>query len=97
MFDLITFVPASTFIPIATLNLPQISELALAKGYHGVAGHYSLLKNKMLARHHKKDQKVGTGYPGSKNCLFREINRNVEWIFSNNAGELQSIINKLTA
>ena len=96
MFDLITFIPTSTFIPIATLNLPQISELALAKGYHGVAGHYSLLNNSMLAKHHKQGQKVGSGYPASKYCLFREINRNIEWIFSNNAGELQAVINKLT-
>ena len=96
MFDLITFIPTSTFIPIATLNLPQISELALTKGYHGVAGHYSLLNNSMLAKHHKQGQKVGSGYPASKYCLFREINRNIEWIFSNNAGELQAVINKLT-
>jgi glycerophosphoryl diester phosphodiesterase len=95
MFDLITFVPASTFIPIATLNMAQLSELALENDYCGVAGHYLLLDNAKLAKHRKKGQHVGTGYPASKNCLFREINRGVEWIFSNNAGELQGIANKL--
>ena len=94
MFDLITFVPAATLIPIATLNLAQLSELALEKNYCGVAGHYLLLNNARLAKHHKKGQHVGTGYPASKNCLFREINRGVEWIFSNNAGELQGIANR---
>ena len=54
-----------------------------------------LLNNKKLAKHRKRGQQVGTGYPGSKNCLFREINRGVEWIFSNNASELQSIIRKI--
>ena len=96
MFDLITFVPASTLIPIATLNMTQLSELALKKDYCGVAGHYLLLNNAKLAKHRKKGQPVGTGYPASKNCLFREINRGVEWIFSNNAGELQEISNRLT-
>jgi glycerophosphoryl diester phosphodiesterase len=48
-----------------------------------------------LAKHRKNGQPVGTGYPASKNCLYREINRGVEWIFSNNAGELQGIANKL--
>jgi glycerophosphoryl diester phosphodiesterase len=96
MFDLITFVPAATLIPIATLNLAQLSELALEKNYCGVAGHYLLLNNARLAKHHKKGQHVGTGYPASKNCLFREINRGVEWIFSNNAGELQGIANRHT-
>ena len=95
MFDLITFVPASTFIPIATLNMAQLSELALAKNYRGVAGHYFLLNNTKLAKHRKMGQHVGTGYPASKNCLFREINRSVEWIFSNNAAELQAIANRL--
>jgi glycerophosphoryl diester phosphodiesterase len=95
MFNLITFVPASTFIPIATLNMAQVSDLALEKDYCGVAGHYLLLNNAMLAKHHTLGQQVGTGYPASKNCLFREINRGVEWIFSNNAVELQGIVNKL--
>ena len=95
MFDLITFVPVSTFIPIATLNMVRLSELALEKDYGGVAGHYLLLNNAKLAKHRKKGQHVGTGYPASKHCLFREINRGVEWIFSNNAGELQGIANRL--
>ena len=87
MFDLITFVPTSTLIPIATLNVPHFSQLALAKDYCGIAGHYLLLTNAKLAKHRKKGQLVGTGYPASKNCLFREINRN--------AGRLQKIVNKL--
>ena len=96
MYDLITLLPPSTLILIATLNMAQISELALEKDYCGVAGHYLLLNNAKLAKHRKKGQPVGTGYPASKNCLFREINRGVEWVFSNNAGELQGIANRLT-
>jgi glycerophosphoryl diester phosphodiesterase len=95
MLDLVTFVPASTFIPIAQWNLQRLSNLALEKNMRGVAGHYFLLNNALLARHHANGQKVGTGYPGSKNCLFREINRGVEWIFSNVAGKLQTIVNGL--
>ena len=92
MFDLITFVPVSSFIPIALLNLSECSNLALEKKFRGIAGHYFLLNNTLLARHHAENQKVGTGYPGSKNCLYREINRGVEWIFSNDAGKLQRIV-----
>ena len=93
MFDLITFVPPSTFIPVAMLNMSSFSRLALEKKYRGVAGHYLLLTSAILKQHHRKGQPVGTGYPASKNCLFREVNRGVEWIFSNNAGELMRIIN----
>ena len=95
MFDLVTFVSASAFIPIALLNMSKLSELALEKNYGGVAGHYLLLSNAVLKKHDRKDQLTGSGYPGSKNCLFREVNRGVEWIFSNNAGELQGMINRL--
>jgi glycerophosphoryl diester phosphodiesterase len=94
MFDLITFVPVSNLIPIATLNMVQLSEMALKRDYCGIAGHYLLLDNVKLAKHRNKGQNVGTGYPASQNSLFREINRGVEWIFSNNAGELQEIINR---
>jgi len=40
-------------------------------------------------------QSIGTGYICSKNCLIRELNRGVKWIFSNNAVELQGILNSL--
>jgi glycerophosphoryl diester phosphodiesterase len=86
MFDLVTFAPPSTFIPIAMLDMARFSKLAWDKKYGGVAGHYLLLTNAMLHKHHRCGQSVGTGYPGSKNCLLREVNRGVEWIFSNNAG-----------
>jgi len=95
MFDLITFVSPSTFIPIAMLDMDRFSKLALEKKYGGVAGHYLLLSDAILKKHTQRGQLAGTGYPNSKNCLFREINRGVEWIFSNNAGELQEIIDRL--
>jgi len=95
MFDLITVIPPAAFIPIAQLNLKTLSNLALQSGFGGVAGHYLLLNQRILASHHKRGQIVGTGYPRSQNCLFREINRGVDWIFSNNAGELQAVLNKL--
>jgi len=96
MFELITFVTASTFIPIATLDMSRLSRLALEKSYGGVAGHYLLLTNTIVKKHRRERQLTGCGYPASKNCLFREVNRGVEWIFSNNAGELQTILDRLT-
>lgn len=96
MFDLITFAAASAFIPIAMLNMSQLSRLALEKKYGGVAGHYFLLTTAILKKHHQNGQLTGSGYPGSKYCLFREINRGVEWIFSNHAGELQAMANRLS-
>jgi glycerophosphoryl diester phosphodiesterase len=96
IFDLITFAPPTIFIPIAMLDMARFSRLALDRKYGGVAGHYFLLTDAILNKHRRSGQPVGTGYPGSKNCLFREINRGVEWIFSNNAGELMGIVKRVT-
>jgi len=95
MFSLINFVPSTTFLPSARLNVKRLSNLALWKNYQGVTGHYFLITDAVLKKHHKQNQGIGTGYIGSKNCLSRELNREIEWIFSNNAVELQNICNSL--
>ena len=93
IFSIIDFVPKSTFIPVARLNLRSMSKIALQSNYGGVAGHYLLVTNSLIRKHMDKNQKIGTGFVDSENCLFRELNRGTEWIFSNNAAELQTIIN----
>ena len=35
----------------------------------------------ILRKHHRNGRKIGTGYVRSRNCLFRELNRGVDWIF----------------
>jgi len=95
MFILINFIPPSTFLPSARFNVKRLSNLALLKNYRGVTGHYFLLTHMLLKKHHKQKQHIGTGFIDSKNCLFRELNRDVKWIFSNNAVELQDICNSL--
>ena len=48
--------------------------------------------DRLKARHAAQGQRLGTGFPASKNCLFRELNRGIEWVFTNNAVALQRII-----
>ena len=91
MFKLIDFVPATTFLPIAQLNVRQLSEISIQANYGGILGHYLLLTKEYLNKHKMQNQMVGTAYIKSRNSLFRELNRGVEWIFSNNAIEIQSI------
>jgi len=91
MFKLIGFVPSTTFLPVAQLNVGHLSELSIQKNYGGILGHYLLLKKSYLIKHKMQSQMVGTAYIKSRNSLFRELNRGVEWIFSNNAIEIQSI------
>jgi glycerophosphoryl diester phosphodiesterase len=95
MFMHINFVPSSTFVPSARLNVRQMSDLAIMRSYGGIAGHYLLISDGILKKHHARNQCIGTGYIHSKKCLFRELNRGIEWIFSNHAIKLQNICNSL--
>jgi glycerophosphoryl diester phosphodiesterase len=80
---------------VARLNVPRLSRLALQAGFAGVAGHYALVGAAAIRRHHAAGQRVGTGYPRSLPVLVRELNRQVDWIFSNHAGRVQSWIRRL--
>jgi len=91
MFRLIDFVPASIFLPIAERNIRQLSRLALRENYGGLTGHYLFLTGRLLRRSRRRGQQVGTGFVASQNCLYREINRGVEWVFSDRAAALQAI------
>jgi glycerophosphoryl diester phosphodiesterase len=86
-------------------RIPPRARVAIAEGWPGfssrwvrqhrwggLCGHYLLVGTTMMRRHHNRRQRVGTGYIESRSCLFRELNRGVDWIFSNNAVWLQAQI-----
>ena len=91
MYQLVDFVPPSAFIPISEFNFESLSEISIRNRYGGIFGHYLFMTNNLVKRHHHNGQKVGTGYVKSRNSLFREINRNIEWVFSNHAVDIQAI------
>lgn len=91
LFQRVPFLPSIAFLPVAELNARTLSRSALAGGYAGLAGHYLLLNKRFKRLHETYGQRISTGFPASRNCLFRELNRGIEWIFSNNAVALQKI------
>ena len=91
MLEIINFLDNTAKILVAEFNVNELSRIALEKNYAGFACHYILIENKVVRKHLKSGQKIGVGYPRSKNSLFRELNRSVEWIFSNDAVGLNSI------
>ena len=95
IFNIIDFVPEIAFLPVARFNIGRISEIALKNNYGGIAGHYLLISDSMFKKHTDKNQKIGTGFIGSRNSLFRELNRGAEWVFSNNAAKLQAILSHI--
>jgi glycerophosphoryl diester phosphodiesterase len=103
-FHLITFshhilapmgeIPMTARIAIAG-NWPGLpSKWVRQRQWAGLCGHYFLMRKGLVKAHHQNGQKVGTGYIQSRNCLFREINRGIDWIFSNAAHHMQCILDE---
>jgi len=90
----VDFTPSKSLLPVAETNVRQMSHLAAKNNWAGISGHFLLINNDFSRFHKREGQKIGTGFIGSKACLYREINRNVDWVFSNHAKKIQSLVTK---
>jgi glycerophosphoryl diester phosphodiesterase len=86
--------PFECYLVIAYHWPDRFSRWVHRRPWGGLCAHYGLMRNSLIRRHKARGQKVGTAYPASRNCLFRELNRGVDWIFSNDAGRLQGIVDR---
>ncbi len=91
LFGQVDFVSRNFCLPVSELNASRLSKASLELKLGGLTGHFLLLTNKLKQRHARAGQRIGTGFISSKNCLFRELNRGIEWIFSNDAVKIQVI------
>jgi glycerophosphoryl diester phosphodiesterase len=95
LFDLVKFAGGDACLPVAELKTRNFSRATLASDLAGVCGHYLLLNRDMIKHHHRQGQKVGTGFIASRFSLYRELNRGVDWIFTNHALRLTAIRQQL--
>jgi glycerophosphoryl diester phosphodiesterase len=87
----VNFVPPRYCYLVAELDVDRLSRQCLELACGGLTGHYLLLGNTVCDRHRRAGQGIGTGFIASRSCLYRELNRGVDWIFSNDAVKLQKI------
>ena len=95
LFELVEFAGDQACLPVAELNLGTFSREVLSRDLAGVCGQYLLLNQALIRRHHHQGQKLGTGFIASRFCLYRELNRGVDWIFTNHALKLGAIRQEL--
>lgn len=88
-FDL---VPRAALLTISEFNAGAMSDASLAHGFGGYTGQYMLITNDTIRRHHAKGQGIGSGFIDSRRLLYREINRGVDWLFTNRACEIMSYL-----
>ena len=91
LFELVEFAGMQACLPVAELNIGELSRVALQREYAGVCAQYLMLSGALISRHHRQGQQLGSGFAASKYGLFREINRGVDWIFTNHAVRLEAI------
>jgi glycerophosphoryl diester phosphodiesterase len=91
LLDRIASVPPEAMLPIPTLNGRALLRRALNRGYAGIAGHYTVVTGHAIRRLKAAGKAAGTGMVNSRRCLYREVNRGVDWIFSDRAGEMQAM------
>lgn len=94
LFEKFDIRPRKCCLPVAEENFRAMSDMTFSSQYGGLTGHYALLGEKIRRKHEAVGQKVGTGFIRSRNCLYRELNRGIEWIFSNDAVKLQHMIDE---
>lgn len=73
-------------------NVNKFCEISLKENYGGVLGHYFLMNNKLINKLKTAHKIVGVGMVDSKSSLYRELNRGVDWLFTDRAVEIQSYL-----
>ncbi len=91
LFEQADFAGEAACIPVAELNVAAMSQMTLARDFAGISGQYMLLSDALLRRHVERGQQVGTGFVESRFVLYRELNRGVTWIFTNNSRGLCAV------
>jgi glycerophosphoryl diester phosphodiesterase len=87
--------PPRAKVAIAHYWPGKLSRKVAAKQWGGLCAHYLLMPSHLIRKHHRLQQYVGVGYAASRNSLLRELNRGVDWIFSNDAIRIQGELNAM--
>jgi glycerophosphoryl diester phosphodiesterase len=99
--DVLNFQALSQFPKQALLlvalynNIKQFCELSLKEEYGGVLGHYLLLTSKLTKQLRNQKQRIGVGFVNSKYSLYRELNRDIDWLFTNQAIKVSACLRSL--
>ncbi len=76
-------------------NVNQFCKISLQQQYGGILGHYLLLSNRQIKRLVTVNQLAGVGFVDSKLSLYRELNRGINLLFTNNAATVALSLQEL--
>ena len=92
---LIHFPPASLLLVAVHNNVKKFCNLSIEKNYGGVMGNYLLLTDRYVRKLEDAQQASGVGFVNSRNSMYRELNRGVKWLFTNQAAVINHYLHQL--
>lgn len=81
-------IPKAAYVDVALTNTGQIVRQNLALGHGAVAGSFALMGAATLQQLRDAGRRVGTGFVENGQVLNRELNRGVDWVFTDRALQL---------
>jgi len=90
----LTFLPSSSLMDVLWLDKKRIFQLNETLGHGAMAGHFLFFDSEKISELHRRGRKVGVGFIRSRNSLYRELNRGVDFIFTNHPLHLQKLLQK---
>jgi glycerophosphoryl diester phosphodiesterase len=85
---------AMLLVPVHN-NVRQFCKSVMRNKLGGVLGHFLLLNDAKIKALRNAEKVVGVGMVNSRLGLYRELNRGVFWVFSDNVGLLSDCLRKL--
>lgn len=86
--------PSRCKVGIFVLNRKEISDFVLKKKWKALTGPYFLVRNQDILTHQNRNQIVGTGFIANESILNHEVERGVQWFYTNDAANIQKILHK---
>lgn len=87
-------VPRTAFVDVARTNQREILKQNIELGHGAVAGSFALIGSAYLRQLHAAGRRVGTGLVKNRCLLNREVQRGVEWVFTDAVVPLQRYLTK---
>lgn len=94
LLEWVKFAPANVTLPIIYTDVSAASDFALSHGCGAIGAHYLVANNKTIAKHRAAGHSIALGFPDNANSLKREIQRGGDFLFSNNAREMQALLDE---
>ena len=76
------------------VNVSRFCRLSLANQYGGILGHYLLFTQKRIDHLRDAGQQFGVGFVDSQSSAYREMNRGIDWLFTDHAERMIRVLKR---